>query len=110
MTAPMTQPAAIIAMLAGDPVTAERYLRLEYGSLYEMGERHFLSSTAAELARAIAAQGPSRYDEAIQLLDMSRNEHANTLLELSHVLAAAGQVPEAGARESLRHPTQSAPT
>ena len=176
MTATMIQPAALIAMLAGDPVTAERYLRVEYDSLYEMGERRFLPSTAAELARAIAAQGPSRYDEAIELLTLSReaaaeddlspqavgqglyariladrgscreaeelarsavalaaqtdllSEHADTLLELSHVLAAAGQIPEAhaiaaealdlyqrkgnlpGARESLRYLTQSAPT
>jgi DNA-binding SARP family transcriptional activator/predicted ATPase len=176
MTAAMTQPAALIAMLAGDPVTAERYLRLEYDSLYQMGERRFLPTTAAELARAIAAQGPSRYDEAIELLDMSReaaadadlspqvvgqglrariladqgcygeaielarsaaalaaqtdllSEHADTVLELAHVLAAAGQAAEAhsaanealdmyqrkgnlpGARESLRYLTQSATT
>jgi DNA-binding SARP family transcriptional activator len=175
MTAMLIQPADFIAMLAGDPATAERYLRLEYDSLYQMGERRFLASTAAELARAIAAQGPSRYDEAIQLLDMSReaaadedlspqavgqglyariladrgryreaeelarsavalsaqtdllSEHADTLLELSHVLAAAGQVSEAhsvatealglyrrkgnlpGARGALRYLTQSAP-
>jgi DNA-binding SARP family transcriptional activator len=175
MTAAIIHPAALIAMLAGDPVTAETYLRLEYGSLYEMGERRHLPSTAAELARAIAAQGPSRYDEAIELLDLSReaaagedlspqavgrglyariladqgryreaeelarsavaiaeqtdllSEHADTLLELSHVLAAAGQVSEAhsvatkaldlyqrkgnlpGARESLRYLSPSAP-
>jgi DNA-binding SARP family transcriptional activator len=71
MTAAIVHPAALIAMLAGDPVTAETYLRVEYDSLYEMGERRFLPSTAAELARAIAAQGPSRYDEAIQLLELS---------------------------------------
>lgn len=176
MTAAMTQPAALIAMLAGDPVTAEMYLRVEYDSLYEMGERHFLPTTAAELARAVAAQGPSRYDEAIQLLDLSRaaaadedlspqavaqglyaklladrghhgeaeelarsaaaksaqtdllSEHADILLELSHVLAASGQVSEAhsvaaealglyqrkgnlpGARESRRYLTRSTPT
>jgi predicted ATPase/class 3 adenylate cyclase len=174
MTAAITQPAALIAMLAGDPATAERYLRLEYDSLYEMGERRFLATTAAYLARAIAAQGPSRYDEAMQLIAISReaaadedlsaqaisrglcariladrgryreaeelarsaaavsaqtdllSEHADTLLELAHVLAAAGQVSEAhsaatqalefyqrkgnlpGARESLRYITQSA--
>ena len=72
MTAAMTQPAALIAMLAGDPATAERYLRLEYDSFYQMGERRFLATTAANLARAIAAQGPSRYDEAIRLIAMSR--------------------------------------
>jgi predicted ATPase/DNA-binding SARP family transcriptional activator len=174
MTATMIQPAALIAMLAGDPVTAEMYLRLEYDSLYQMGERRFLPTTAAELARAIAAQGPDRYEEAIQLLDMSReaaadedlstqvigqgvyariladrgryreaeelarsaaalaaktdllSHHADTLLELSHVLAVAGQASGAhsaavqardlyqrkgnlpGARDSLRYLTQSA--
>ncbi len=175
MTAVIVHPAALIAMLAGDPVTAEMYLRVEYDSLYEMGERRFLPSTAAELARAIAAQGPSRYDEAIELLDASLeavadedlspqavgqglyariladqgryreaeelarsavalsaqtdllSEYADTLLELCHVLAVAGQVPEAHtvatealdlyrrkgnlprARESLRYLIQSAP-
>jgi DNA-binding SARP family transcriptional activator len=175
MTAAIIQPAALIAMLAGDPVTAETYLRLEYESLYDMGERHILSTTAVKLARAIAAQGPNRYDEAIQLLDLSReaaadgdlapqvlgrglyariladrgryreaeelarsavalaaqtdllDKHADTLLELSHVLAAAGHVSEAhsaairarnlyqrkgnlpGARKSLAYLTQSAP-
>jgi predicted ATPase len=172
--AEITAPAAFIAMLAGDLATAERYLRLEYNSLYQMGERRFLATTAAYLARAIAAQGPSRYDEAIRLIAVSReapdedlstwaigqglyariladrgryreaeelarsaerlaaqtdflNEHADTLLELSHVLAAAGQVSEAhsvatqafelyqrkgnlpGTRESLRYLTESAP-
>jgi tetratricopeptide (TPR) repeat protein len=175
MPAAMTEPAALIAMLAGDPATAERYLRAEYDSLYQMGERRVLATTAATLARAIAAQGPSRYDEAIQLIAISQeagadddlstqavgqglyariladrgrygeaeelarsaaalaartdllSEHADTLLELSHVLAAAGQAFEAhsiatqaldlyqrkgnlpGARESLRYLTQSAP-
>jgi tetratricopeptide (TPR) repeat protein len=175
MTAAITQPAALIAMLAGDPMTAEAYLRLEYDSLYRMGERRLLPTTAAELARAIAAQGPGRYDEAIELLDASReaaaaedmspqaigqglyakiladrgchreaeelarsaaalaaqtdllSEHADTLLELSHVLAVSGQASEAqsaaadaldlyqrkgnlpGTREARRHLTQSAP-
>jgi len=77
MTAAIIQPAALIAMLAGDPATAETYLRLEYGSLYQMGERRFLATTAAKLARAIAAQGPSRYDEAIELLDVSREAAAD---------------------------------
>jgi len=174
MTAAMIQPAALVAMLAGDPATAERYLRLEYDSLCQVGERRFLATTAAILARAIAAQGPSRYDEAIRLIAVSQeaaadedlspqaigrglsarifadrdryreaeelarsavalaaqtdllSEHADTLLELSHVLAAAGQVSEAyaaatqaiglyqrkgnlpGAREALRYLTQSA--
>ena len=140
-----------------------------------MGERRFLATTAAKLARAIAAQGQSRYDEAIRLIAISReaaagedlsaqasakdyrpessptaaaiaeaveladsavalaaqtdllSERADTLLDLAHVLAAAGRVPEAhaaatqaldlyqrkgnlpGAREALTYLAQYAP-
>ncbi len=175
MTAAITQPAALIAMLAGDPATAERYLRIEYDSFSQMGERRFLATTAAILARAVAAQGPDRYDEAAELITISRahaadedlsaqaisrglaariladrgryqqaeelarsaaalagqtdllSERADTLLELSHVLASAGQAAGAreaaaqaldlyqrkgnlpGARESLRYLTKSPP-
>jgi hypothetical protein len=175
ITASTTQPAALIAMLAGDPATAERYLRSEYDSLCQMGERRFLATTAATLARAIAAQGPGRYDEAVRLIAISResaaggdliaqalgqgvyariladrghhrkaealarsaadlaaqtdllNHRADIMLELPHVLAAAGQAAEArsaaaqaldlyqrkgnlpGAREPLRYLTESAP-
>lgn len=174
MKAVITQPAALIAMLGGDPASAEKYLRLEFDSLQQMGDRRFLATTAATLARAIAAQGLSRYDEAIRLIAISQeaaadedltpqaigrglyariladrgryreaeelarsaaalfaqtdllSARADTLLELSHVLAAAGHVSEAhavaaealelyqrkgnlpGARESLRCLTQSA--
>ena len=72
MTGAITQPAALIAMLAGDPVTAERHLRLEYDTLYQMGEQRYLATTAAKLARAIAAQGQSRYDEADRLIAISQ--------------------------------------
>jgi tetratricopeptide (TPR) repeat protein len=175
VTAAITQPAALIAMLAGDPATAEKHLRLEYASLYRTGERYYLSTTAAKLARAIAAQGPGRYDEAIRLIAISREagadedltaqtvgqglyarilaerghhreaedlarsavalaaqtdlltQCADTLLDLSYVLAKAGRAPEShsaaaqaldlcqrkgnrpGIRESLRHLTQHAP-
>ena len=71
MTAAVTQPAALIAMLAGDPATAEMHLRLEYDSLNQMGERGILATTAALLARAIAAQGERRYGEAIKLIAIS---------------------------------------
>jgi len=76
MTAAITQPAAFVAMLAGDPATAEMHLRLEYESLDEMGERRYLATTAVKLARAIAAQGQSRYDEATQLIVISREAAA----------------------------------
>jgi len=145
MTAALTEPAAFIAMLAGDPATAETHLRLEYESLGQMGEKGILATTAALLAKAIAAQGQSRYDEAAHLITISRDagadqdlsaqiigqglsarilagrshhpeaaelarsavalaaqtdllsEHADALLDLAHVHAAAGRVPDAHA-------------
>jgi len=171
MTAAITQPAAFVAMLADDPATAEKHLRLEYDFLDRMGERRLLASTSAELARAIAAQGQDRYDEAAHLIAISReaaagedpsaeafsralsariladrghyreaeelaraaealaaqtdflSQHADILLDLARVLAAADRFTEAhataaravdlyqrkgnlpGARESLRHLT-----
>ena len=71
MTAAVTQPAAFVAMLAGDPATAEAHLRFAYESLSLMGEKDNLATAAALLARAIAAQGQSRYGEAGQLVALS---------------------------------------
>ena len=77
MTAAVTQPAAFVAMLAGDPVTAEMHLRLEYESLSQMGDKGILATTAALLARAIAAQGEERYAEASQLIAISQEVAAD---------------------------------
>jgi hypothetical protein len=77
MTAAITQPAAFIAMLAGDPVTAEMHLRFAYESLSLMGEKDHLATEAALLARAIAAQGRTRYDEASQLIAISQEAAAS---------------------------------
>ena len=143
MSAAVTQPAAFIAMLAGEPATAEMHLRFAYESLSEMGEKDNLATEAALLARAIAAQGQTRYAEASQLIAISRetaadedivthilgqglsariiadrgrhaeaselafsavalaaqtdlhSQHADALLDLAYVLAAAGRFPEA---------------
>ena len=76
MTAAVTEPAAFVATLTGDPATAEAHLRLQYESLGRMGEKEVLTTTAALLARAIAAQGPSRYDEATRLITISRETGA----------------------------------
>jgi tetratricopeptide (TPR) repeat protein len=76
MTAVLTEPAAFIAMLAGDPATAETHLRLEYESLDRMGEKGYLATTAALLARAIAAQDQNRYDEATHLITISQDAGA----------------------------------
>jgi DNA-binding SARP family transcriptional activator len=76
MTSAITQPAAFIAMLAGDPATAERHLRFAYESLSQMGEKGNRGTAAALLARAIAAQGRKRYDEADQLIAISQEAAA----------------------------------
>ena len=54
--------AAIVELLAGDPVAAERLLRQGYAALEEMGEKPVLSTTAAFLGQALLAQG--RHEEA----------------------------------------------
>jgi tetratricopeptide (TPR) repeat protein len=77
MTTAVTQPAAVVAMLAGDPETAEMHLRLEYESLSEMGDKGILATTAALLARAIAAQGEKRYAEATELIAISQEVAAD---------------------------------
>ena len=56
-------------LLAGDPVAAEERLRWGYGILERMGERGLRSELAANLARALCAQG--RDDEALQLAELS---------------------------------------
>jgi DNA-binding SARP family transcriptional activator len=76
MTAAVTQPAAFIAMLEGDPATAEMHLRFAYESLSLMGEKGNLSTAAALLAKAIAAQGAERYEEANQLVAISQEAAA----------------------------------
>ena len=145
MTLVASQPAAFIAMLAGDPASAETHLRFAYESLGLMGEKGNLGTAAALLARAIAAQGEKRYDEADQLIAISQeaaagedlvtqiigqglsarlladrgrhaeavglacsavtlaaqtdllSQHADALLDLAHVLDAAGRFPDAQA-------------
>lgn len=48
------------------------HLRLEYESLSQMGDKGTLATTAALLARAIAAQGERRYAEATKLIAISQ--------------------------------------
>jgi DNA-binding SARP family transcriptional activator len=103
ITAAMTQPAALVAMLADDPATAELHLRREYERLAQMGERRLLGTTAAKLARVIAAQGPERYDEAIHLIAISQEVGADEDVSAqavgqgvtARILADRGQYREA---------------
>jgi DNA-binding SARP family transcriptional activator len=75
MTSAVTQPASFVAMLTGDPATAEAHLRRDYESLERMGEKGYLATTAALLARAIAAQ--KRYDEAERFVAVSQEAGAD---------------------------------
>ncbi|HSK37329.1 MAG TPA: tetratricopeptide repeat protein, partial [Actinomycetota bacterium] len=70
MTSSVTHPASFVAMLAGDPATAEAHLRRDYEGLEAMGEKGYLATTAAFLAQAVAAQG--RHDEAERFIEVSR--------------------------------------
>jgi ATP/maltotriose-dependent transcriptional regulator MalT len=58
-----------VEMLAGDPVAAERELRMDYETLTEMGERDYMPTTAALLAEALYEQG--RFDDAESFAQIS---------------------------------------
>ncbi|HEX3687909.1 MAG TPA: BTAD domain-containing putative transcriptional regulator [Gaiellaceae bacterium] len=64
-----TELAAIVGLLAGDPVAAESHLRRGRTILEEMGDRSALSANAAMLAEAVLAQG--RDEEALELTAQS---------------------------------------
>jgi class 3 adenylate cyclase/predicted ATPase len=69
-----SHPQALVAMLAGDPAEAERCLRVDYENLANMGEKGYLSTTAAFLARAVQAQG--RDGEAYELTEVAEQAGA----------------------------------
>ncbi|MGZ3588837.1 MAG: ATP-binding protein [Candidatus Limnocylindrales bacterium] len=102
--------AGAVELLAGDPVAAEAELRGDYEALAAMGERNYISTTAALLAEALYRQG--RYDEAETFTRASEEVAAAddvvTQFEWRRVrgkvLAQRGQFVEAEAmvREALR--------
>jgi len=59
-----------VELLAGDPRAAESELARDYQTLERMGEKNYISTTAALLARAVYEQG--RYGEARTFVDVSR--------------------------------------
>jgi len=87
--------------VAGDSATAETLLRAGYDELDEMGERGFLSGTAAELATVVCSQG--RYDEAERLAAISDElsgpaDASNSIMIAAvraRVLATRGEADEA---------------
>jgi tetratricopeptide (TPR) repeat protein len=60
-----------VALLAGDPVEAERELRCSYAILESLGIKSVLCTTASELGQAVYLQG--RFDEA-ELLSRTSEE------------------------------------
>jgi class 3 adenylate cyclase/tetratricopeptide (TPR) repeat protein len=64
-----SQYGALVELLAGDPAAAEKELQGSYAQLEALGERSFLSTTAALLARALGDQG--RLDEAERYASIS---------------------------------------
>jgi class 3 adenylate cyclase/tetratricopeptide (TPR) repeat protein len=62
-------------LIAGDPTAAERELRIGYDELQRMGERGYLSTMAAFLARAVFAH--RRYDEAERVTELSEEMGAD---------------------------------
>ena len=76
LNAASSQNEAVIELLAGNPAAAELSLRNGYRALEEMGERWFLSTTAAFLGRAVLEQG--RDEEADDLAKMSAQLAANS--------------------------------
>jgi class 3 adenylate cyclase/tetratricopeptide (TPR) repeat protein len=71
-----------VEVLAGDWEAAERELRRDHAVLTRLGERYFLSTVSAELARVLYAQG--RYDEADEL-----SQEAETLAHEDDIASQA---------------------
>jgi predicted ATPase len=75
--------AGMVELIAGDDAAAERALRLGYDRLEQMGERSYLSTTAAYLSRPLYKL--ARYEEALELTRLS--EAAASADDLaSHIL------------------------
>jgi predicted ATPase/class 3 adenylate cyclase len=92
---------AMVELLAGDPVAAERCLRKGFDALEEMGDRALLSTTAAFLGEALLAQ--DREDEAERYARLSSELAAedDMITQVvwrgvqAAVLARRGGLPEA---------------
>jgi predicted ATPase len=99
-----------VELLAGDPAAAEDSLRKGYKLLDEMGERTFLSTTAAFLAHAIFAQGRAEEAEALAARSAELVAEDDVLTQSlwrsvqARVLARRGAADEAVplAREAVR--------
>jgi len=105
----ISESAAFIEMLAGDPVAAERELRSGYVTIERLGEQGYQSTAAALLAHAVWAQG--RAEDALDLTEVAERLGAEDDVTTqvlwrsarAKVLASRGDgaVAEALAREAL---------
>jgi ATP/maltotriose-dependent transcriptional regulator MalT len=105
---------ALVELLAGDPVAAERELRVDYDTLVQMGTTYFLSSMSGLLARAVREQG--RDDEALELTRAAESAAAADDVDAqvlwrcirAPILARAGNTSEAEslARAALERASQ----
>jgi tetratricopeptide (TPR) repeat protein len=97
----LSQPTAIIELLAGDAAAAERILREAHEILTAAGERGYLSTAAALLGIAVVRQG--RYEEGDLLADESREAGSDDdvitqiywRIVKARVLAVNGELDEA---------------
>jgi tetratricopeptide (TPR) repeat protein len=64
-----TQFAGYIELLADDPVAAETQFRSGFDALEAMGDKSYLATSAALVARAVYAQ--DRYDDALRFTEIS---------------------------------------
>jgi tetratricopeptide (TPR) repeat protein len=74
LVAASAQDAHYVEVLAGDPAAATRILRESYDALEPLGERAYLSTTAALLAHTLFAQG--ELDEAQRFSQIGENTAA----------------------------------
>ena len=106
---------APIEMLAGDPATAERDLRVDYETLSGLGDKSYLPTTAALLARALHELG--RDSEAEHLTHVSEeasfpddlNSEVEWRCARATILATRGRYDEAErlARDAVEQAMQS---
>jgi hypothetical protein len=71
MPAAMAEPAAFVAMIAGDAAQAEAQLRRAAALLQDMGEKSHLATFSALIARAVVVADPSRHEQARALIEQS---------------------------------------
>jgi tetratricopeptide (TPR) repeat protein len=90
-----------VELLAGDPVAAERALRAGYERLKAMGEKAYLSTTAAYLAEAVYQQGRLEEADAFTRISEETADPRDLASQIgwrsarAKILARQGQVEEA---------------